>query len=334
MKIFVLYDKSGIHSGRILGTHLIRKLMGKGHQIHKGRPARLDLMRSRGNRYDYIINVGWFKDFEAGNAVVLNTPKSIRLSSNKRGARRLFAEKKVSAPKLWLSAGSLGKRDFPVIARTTHHSKGKGLWLCRNSMEAQRAARLGATHFLKYIPNTREFRVHVMAPKPKLDGMKVEDQLVIKLSEKIPQPGRRVKPNEVVKNHDNGWFFGYPSNRKDPVLKQLRAVARQALIEFGLHWGAVDIMVSKDTGQTFVLEINSTPCLTDDSANTLQKYGDAICEMVGIREREPKKEVKPAPIHRPVAVKRPPRRTPSRIISKPRRKPNAKMTKVLRKLKL
>lgn len=288
MKIFVLYDKSGIHSGRTLGSRLIREFSGKA-LVQKGRPERLALLLKRGNKYDYIINVGWFRTFDTGGASVLNTPEAVSLSSNKRKARIRFKTKKIPAPQLWLTQDNIQKQDLPIIARTTHHAKGRGLWFCKSMDNILTARHKGASHFLKFIPHTREFRVHVMAPSVQLSGLSPSDYKVIKLSEKIPKQG--AVTDEVVKNHESGWFFSYPKDRKEPVLTQIRDLGRKTLAEFGLHWGAVDIMLSLDTGELFVLEINSTPCLTDDQANTLEKYAQGIGTLTGAKPT--KKSSKP-----------------------------------------
>jgi len=308
VKIFVMYDKSGIHSGRALGKSITAALWGKA-TVHKGRPRRLLLLQKQGNRYDYIINVGWYKGIPTQGAVVLNAPQSIADSSNKKQARIKFKGSNIPAPRLWVSAAALSQRDLPVIARTTHHAKGRGLWHCRTLADVRGASRQGATHFLKLIPNTREFRVHVMAPTPQVEGTKEEDFRVIKLSEKLPSPKTQAG---VVKNHDNGWIFGYPSDKRDPILRTIREVGKRAIAAFGLHWGAVDVMVSRDTGEPFVLEINSTPCLTDDNSNTLDKYTAALCEMLSLRERPESKKKKP-PAKK--AVKTPTVRPPSRKLS-------------------
>lgn len=292
MKIYVLYDKSGIHSGRVLGQHLIRRLTGKA-SVSRGRPKHLEKLHRKGARFDYIVNVGWYKGFDPKGAVVLNVPESIRTSSNKRNARIRFKSKAISAPKLWLKKENIQQVDLPVIARKTHHSKGRGLWFCKTIGDLCKAADGGATHFLKYIPNVREFRVHVMAPKAELGKVTEEDYRVIKVSEKLPRG--KAKRTDIVKNHGNGWYFGYPDNKKDPALKKVRDVARKAIKAFGLHWGAVDVMISRDTGSPYVLEINSTPCLTDDQANTLEKYSNAICVLLGL-EPLPLKKRAPAKI--------------------------------------
>lgn len=316
IKVFVLYDRSGIHSGRSLGKYLSAKFGSKAN-IQRGRPATLATLARQGAKFDYVVNVGWYKDVPNTGAIILNPPSSVARSSNKRRARIVFRDEKVPAPKLWLSPGEVKQGDLPVIARTTHHTKGRGLWYCRTLADVRSASKHqvrtvmklirtrknnlvrrprkiespGATHYLKFIPNTREFRVHVMSPRPDMEDLKAEDFVVIKLSEKIPAAG--AKTNEIVKSHDNGWFFGYPKDRKDPALPLIREVARKSIQVLGLHWGAVDIMISKDTGAAYVLEVNSTPCLTDDNANTLEKYGTSIGSLLGLApSMERKKPIK------------------------------------------
>lgn len=320
MKIYVLYDRSGIYSGRHLGEAL-QKGLGDKATVHRGRVSRLEGFLNSGVKYDYIINVGWYKEFETGGAIVINNPSAISSSSNKRRARRIFDKEGVPAPKLWLDPNSIPEDEFPVIARTTNHSKGSGFWMCRNRREATKSTFTGtkidkkkiltrkgnrvwrdrkvevsgSTHFMKFIPNTREFRVHLVANSHNLDEVEKEGYFVVKLSEKVQSEG--ANPDEVIKNHENGWVFSYPKDRKDPILPTVRETGKMAMSKLGLHWGAVDIMVSLDTGEAYVLEINSSPCLTDDNANTIDKYVKALGSIIGAfpkMERKEKEEKKAA----------------------------------------
>lgn len=246
---------------------------------------------------------------------MLNQPGRVARSSNKKNARIFFEKNDIPAPTLWLRPQDIPEDAFPVVARTTHHSKGRGFWFCETKAEAIRAAKTqvvkkkrrirtkkgnlvwrfretrteGATHFLKFIPNTREFRVHVVSPGEELGEKNPDDYVVLKVSEKLSD-GKKL--NSTIKNHDNGWFFGYPKDKNDPALKVVRAVGRDTVAKLGLHWGAVDIMLDKE-GNPYVLEVNSTPCLTDDKANTLDKYVRAITGLIGVEEplrRKRKKE--------------------------------------------
>jgi hypothetical protein len=313
VKIFVLYDRSGIHSGRCLGTELEKSFREKA-VVHKGRLSRLQYLLKSGSSFDYIINVGWYKDFNTNGAIVINRPGAIATSSNKKRARQIFDKENIPAPQLWCNVNSIPGAEFPVVARTTSHSKGNGFWLCQNPNQAKKSTFSGttvkkkliktrkgnrvwrdrkveiegSTHFMKFIPNTREFRVHLVANITDLEGTDKDNYFVIKLSEK--KPTEKTNPNNVIKNHDNGWVFAYPEDRKDPVLNIVRETGKLAMSKFGLHWGAVDIMVSKDDNKPYVLEINSSPCLTDENSNTAEKYVGAFSSLLGLT---PKMEKKP-----------------------------------------
>lgn len=185
----------------------------------------------------------------------LNSPYAIQKATNKRVMRELFAEHEVPAPQLMPEGGSRAW-GYPVIGRPDKHRQGRGFWKCLNSEDTRRA-RIGtrrkaaATHFMEYIEIEREFRVHIVNGKS------------IKISQK-----------SVVGNHRNGARFEYPSgfNHK----KTLRKAARQAVEALGLDFGAVDIMWAGD--RPFVAEVNSAPCLTDGSSDTLERYANAIKE--------------------------------------------------------
>jgi hypothetical protein len=292
-----------MYSGQALGKALFQELKGT-HQVTHGRPDELVRLLKKGIEFDYVVNIGWFKQLP-DDLKILNRPGVIAHSSNKLRARQFFVAENIPAPELWTRAADIPKNAFPVVARTTHHSKGKGFWYCTSGMEATAAGKPhaqqrkhlittrkgnkvwrtrqiqtdGASHFLKFIPNTREFRIHVMAPCADLSGVKPDEYVVVKLSEKT---AANKNADQIVKNHDNGWVFGHPADSNNAKLQEARDIARQTVAKLGLHWGAVDIMLSKDDNKIYVLEVNSTPCLTDDQANTLEKYAAGIKSLLTI----------------------------------------------------
>lgn len=226
--------------------------------------------------FDYIINVG----NSAGTSLnykphFINRASALRVSANKRLARIRFKAKKIAAPMLWLAVKDIPECEYPVIARITYHMKAKGFWFCKNKKEAIQAKNSGATHFIKFIKNTREFRVHVFSRKIKPSSE--EDFVAIKTSEKKKTVEAK---SEVIKNHDHGYHFVAPMDRLGYVLDNIRALAKKAVFMFGLHFGAVDIIYSIDTKQAFVLEINAAPCLTDPNTNTLQLYAAEISNLL------------------------------------------------------
>ena len=128
---------------------------------------------------------------------------------------------------------------------------------------------------MKFIVNTREFRAHVFSTISKPNN--INDYIVAKLAEK-----RQVedKQGTIIKNHDSGYHFLQPDKRFPKVLNKVRSIAKEVVYRFGLHYGGVDVMYSKDTKRVYLLEINTTPCLTDENSNTLQVYTNKLLSMM------------------------------------------------------
>ena len=269
MKILVIYNKKSKPSAESLSQALKRQMPS--HRVFRGNPAG-NLVRTE--KWDILINMGnsgtISRDFPT-----VNPPSKVAQCINKKKARMRFKAKGIPAPKLWLKVHEIPKREYPIIARKTFHMKGKGLWFCKTKKEALRAKKRGATHFLKYIDSTREFRVHVfssaMLPK------RASDYKVVKISEKMAEE----KPkSEIVKNHENGYIFKSSKDPYNTLHSKISKVAKECLLNFGLHFGAVDIMWSTSTKKAMVLEINTTPCLTDDNANTSEIYAQNLQKLI------------------------------------------------------
>ncbi len=89
----------------------------------------------------------------------------------------------------------------------------------------------------------------------------------IKLSEKIGGEG-------PCKNYGKGTRFYYPHDFEPK--EEVREAARSAVRALGLDFGAVDVLW-KD-GSCCVLEVNTAPCLTDATSDTLARYARAFME--------------------------------------------------------
>jgi glutathione synthase/RimK-type ligase-like ATP-grasp enzyme len=63
-------------------------------------------------------------------------------------------------------------------------------------------------------------------------------------------------------------------------------LAKEVICKFGMHYGGVDIVYSLNRNKPYVLEINSTPCLTDDTSNTLDIYTDKFLGLAGIKQKK------------------------------------------------
>lgn len=310
MNLFVAFSKLSAQSGEALGRALREELDKT--VVDCGFSQDLVAKLQQGTKYDYVINFGCTK-LSAIEAQLINNHEAVANCANKLASRHKFRAADVPAPQLWENPSLIPETAFPVLARTTRHSRGQGLWLCPDRPTLQAAAKgyLGLrkkqiltrkgnlvwrdrpfygespSHYLELIHDTREFRVHVIAPRLTLDGLVAKDYLVLKLSEKIPGP--KGTTSEIVKNKENGWFFAFPKDTDNLMLDEVRLVGKQALACSELHFGAVDVVYSKKTNKVYVLEVNSAPCLTDDQSNTMDKYLWGISVLLGIISAPKKK---------------------------------------------
>jgi glutathione synthase/RimK-type ligase-like ATP-grasp enzyme len=188
---------------------------------------------------------------------VLNKPEAVGNTVNKLNALRLFDAYGLNTTLITEDeARTAVLSGSTVIGRKTYHTKGYGMYMCYTLAGIRRAKRLGSSHFLKYISNAREFRVHIV------NGQS------IKLSEKFAPPG------VIKRNHRHGTIFSYPYDFNHK--KTLRRVAKEAVECLGLDFGAVDILYKDDT--YYILEVNSAPCLTDTNSDTLERYVTAFTQ--------------------------------------------------------
>lgn len=178
----------------------------------------------------------------------INSPKAVRLASNKRLALQAMAEAGVPVPKMT-------GLDMPCVGRPDKHYGGSDFYLCHTLDDIGYARLAGCSHFMEYIEGGREFRCHVAFGKS------------IKIAEKMGG-------DSVIRNFKHGSTFMYPKDFNHK--KTLRNLSKKAVMCLGLDFGAVDI-IWKD-GKWFVLEVNSAPSLTSNS-DILSRYVKAFKEL-------------------------------------------------------
>lgn len=285
--LYVLYKNSGVHSGRAL-RRMLEGLYGE--KVLGGYPKRLSLLQKRGIQPKIVVNLGVTDDSLKFTGRVLNTQDMVRLASNKRKARQIFDSADVPAPKLFSSVNGITEADLPVVGRTSYHQKGEGFWFCKTLNDVRNAVKAGATHFLEFVPSTREYRVHTFISGKHLNTplaeRKPEHYVSTKISEKVWQGQGSPNPEEPQKNHEFGWSFLGPQDRRAEELDVVRHAAKQAIAALGIDFGAVDVMYRIRTKCPYVLEVNSTPSLADDAANTCEVYAKRILKTIGGKGEE------------------------------------------------
>jgi len=270
----------------------LRKKLSELHTdevVKGGYPKRFAKILDKEGSPRVVINMGTTDDSDY-SGLMLNTQDMVRASSNKKAARRIFVEEGVPSPDLFMSAGAVSKDALTVIGRTSYHSKGNGFWFCKTLTQVKAASDAGATHFLKFIPNTREYRVHTFLKRKywedRPDELTHEHYVSTKISEKVWTADGEPDPSEPQKNHEFGWTFLGPQDRREEELDVVRHVAKQAIAALGMDFGAVDVMYRIRTKQTFVLEVNSTPSLADEQADTCERYAKRIIKTLTTAEEE------------------------------------------------
>lgn len=121
--------------------------------------------------------------------------------------------------------------------------------------------------FTRFIPNDREYRLHV-----------VGDQVVRVQRKYLDHPEQQTDP--YIKNHANGYRFKAPQLRLKPDREEAAVAAVQAL---DLDFGAVDMVVDHDD-KAWVLEVNTAPAC---SPLTATAYVGALASMIEERTGDP-----------------------------------------------
>lgn len=276
--LYILYQNSGVHSGRALRRMLQEQYEGS---VLGGFPSRLHSVVKKHGRPEVIINLGTTVEIPYKDQL-LNSEDMVRAASNKKRARVIFQDADVPAPRLYTQASQVTTKSLPVIGRTSFHKKGKGFWFCKTKRDVQDAVRKGATHFLSFIDNTREYRVHLFSKTRALgeEDRCPEDYVSIKIAEKVWRGKGVPDPKKPQKNHEFGWVFLGPQNRREEELDVVRYAAKQAIAALGLDFGAVDVMYRIRNKEPYVLEVNSTPSLADEHANTCEVYANRFMKAV------------------------------------------------------
>lgn len=107
-----------------------------------------------------------------------------------------------------------------------------------------------------YVPNTREYRVHVF-----------RDRVLRVQGKYLDHPDQHTIP--YIKNYTQGYRFRAPNRELHSDRLEL---AKRAVSALGLDFGAVDLIVGED-GKPYFLEVNTAPAC---SPLTLRAYAEAF----------------------------------------------------------
>lgn len=105
--------------------------------------------------------------------------------------------------------------------------------------------------YVQYIPKLVEFRVHVF---------RILNETRTLVRQKLRRNGiEQTADQALIRNHDNGWVFGLVRDEVGAMAAE--AEAEKALDAVGLDFAAVDVIIGKEDGLPYVLELNTAPGL-------------------------------------------------------------------------
>lgn len=282
MSEFFLYHRSTSPTGRLLAQALG---IPYGHLGPGQTSRRVGRIQSSLIPATSIIRWGSQQALPSGcrPTRTLNTATSLSTASDKLFALQKLRESGVTVPTFAVSSemsqGNPALTDLRsisgvILGRSRRGTKGRDIRVFTSGETPY-----GCEFYTAYIPNVREYRVHVFQGE------------VIRVQGKyLDFPEQHTNPH--IKNHGQGFRFRTP----EYSLNRSRLDAAVSAVEaLGLDFGAVDLLKGED-GQTYVLEVNTAPAC---SPLTARAYIERFAEWLGI---EPNYDLVPVRDRRLVGV--------------------------------
>lgn len=211
-------------------------------------------------RSSLVIN--WGSTLPLNALTVVNRPEAVALAVDKADTFVALLRNGVSIPQF--STSLEVERQGIWLARTKlRGSGGDGIIVIRPGDNVP-----PAPLYVRYIPKLLEYRVHVFNIP---GGSTTYVQQKLRRNET-----EQTADQKLLRNHENGWVFANPTTE---VAADVLNEAKAAVEYLGLDFGAVDVVVGRDDGKAYVLEVNSAPGLQGET--TLSYYADSILKLRG-----------------------------------------------------
>lgn len=190
---------------------------------------------------------------------VLNKPQAVANAKDKLVAFGLFQQHDVRCPLFWTDRYDIINQNGGMILgrETLTGSGGEGIRVFRNGDYIDE----GLPLYVQYIPKEHEYRLHV-----------VRDEVILIQQKRKENDVQQTADQKLIRNRDNGWIFAvnnvtfYSNDHR----KAAEETAIKAVKALGLDFGAVDLVMHRDNGMPYVLEVNTAPGL--ESPTLIQKY--------------------------------------------------------------
>lgn len=201
--------------------------------------------------------------WEKGEETKLNSPKIIRLTSNKKRFSDILLDVGIDAPKFELLVDEKLPDDFPVVVRETLTScGGRGIHIIEKQGELESLLNKGF-YWTPYIFMDFELRVHILGGT------------IVKVFKKIREDGLE-EERYPIRNNERGYHFSSRKVENCPKLVDVITQINDALPE-KTYFMALDVGWNPDSKKYFILEGNSAPGLNE---NTACLYADYIYKTI------------------------------------------------------
>lgn len=209
-----------------------------------------------------IINWGNTQEFTARTARVLNKPSAVQNAVNKLTTFRMLEVAGVNIPSFQTEPPTAQQRRNTIwLARQTlTGSAGEGIVVIRPDDALPQQAQM----YVKYIKKLVELRLHVVGDK------------VILVTQKRKRDDVEQDANQkLIRSYDNGWVHVVHDQTVE-ITEEMHIQALNAVQALDLDFGAVDMVIDKDTNVPYVLEVNTAPGISGES--TIEAYKTAFTE--------------------------------------------------------
>ena len=221
-----------------------------------------------------VINWGssrkpnWSGTATSRDVTILNKPEAVKKASNKLMAFEVLDNAGVSIPQFttdmrtaryWLEDG------HTIVERhTITGNSAEGVRVVNLDDETVENFLTDAPLYTKFIPKSREFRVHVFRG----------EVIDYREKKKVRTENRPENFNKYISSHTMGWVF-CKNNIKH--IDSVKSEAVKAVEALGLDFAAVDVMFYE--GEAYVLEANTAPGIT---GSTLGNYVNTFRSFLGL----------------------------------------------------
>ena len=209
-------------------------------------------------QYRYLLNWGNSSPIDtAPHVKVINPPQAISNAVNKTKAFQIWSGiSTLNVPMYYIDTPPASFSGI-LLARTNGNSSGGDDIVVIRGGDSIPSAPL----YVEYIPKGVEYRVHV-----------VNGKAIFVQQKKRRSEVEQDKDQKLIRSYNNGWVFC--PLELDEVSEEVKDAAVHAVNGLGLHFGACDIVIHRDTAKPYILECNTAPGIV--SPTLLAAYQEAF----------------------------------------------------------